>query len=162
MNFAPKVGPLVAEFLSGSTALLLGYFLLPYNFSLHSQAGFAIPAFALSAWIVGTFVDALRNLAVETLLDKRWELEWALFIHGNREHIAGIEEYFFSFYRIDMDIALAILLFLIAGPFIPYAFLNGPIASYSIKTCIALLVPMTIFFLDAISLRSEVRAYLKK
>ena len=126
MNFAPKVGPLVAEFLSGSTALLLGYFLLPYNFSLHSQAGFAIPAFALIAWILGTFIDAVRNLAVESLLDKWWEIDWKFFIHGNREHVAGIEEYFFSFYRIDMDIALAILLFLITGPFISYAFLRRP------------------------------------
>jgi hypothetical protein len=74
MNFAPKVGPLVAEFLAGSTALFLGYFLLPYNFSLRPEAGFAIPAFALLAWILGTFIDAVRNLAIESFLDNWWEI----------------------------------------------------------------------------------------
>lgn len=162
MNFAPKVGPLVAEFLSGSTALLLGYFLLPYKFDLHSEAGFAIPAFALLAWILGTFVDAVRNLAIESLFDVWWEIEWKCFIHGNREHIAGIEEYFFSFYRIDMDMALAILLFLVAGPFIPYVFLSGHVAYLSLGTSIAVALPMVVLFSDAVLLRNEVRKYMKK
>lgn len=162
MNFAPKVGPLVAELLSGFTALFLGYFLLPYKFELHAKPGIALPAFAISAWILGTFIDALRNLAIESLLDNWWRIDWKFFIHGNREHVAGVEEYFFSFYRIDMDMAAAILLFLILGPFIPYLFLNGPVVCYPIRTGLALVVPTVLFFVDAGLLRSEVRRYMNK
>jgi len=161
MNFAPKVGPLVAEFLSGSTALFLGYFLLPYKFQMHAEAGFAIPAFGLLAWILGTFIDAVRNLAIESLFDIWWEIDWKFFI-GNRDDVAGIEEYFFSFYRIDMDMAVAILLFLVAGPLVPYAFLDGPIVFYSIRTGVALTLLMAVFLLDGGLLRAEVRRYMKK
>lgn len=124
MSVAPKVGPLVAEFLSGATPLLLGYFLLPYPFTLHSEAGFAIPAFAILAWIAGSFLDAARNLVVESILDNWWPVEWKYLIEGERERIAAIEQHYLSFYQIDMDMTLAVVFFLVLGPLVPYMFLG--------------------------------------
>ena len=39
MNFAPKIGPLIAEFLSGFTVLILAYFTLPDSPSLLHDNG---------------------------------------------------------------------------------------------------------------------------
>jgi hypothetical protein len=115
MNFAPKVGPLVAELLSGVTALLIIYF----DFHGLSFKGFdeltsgAIIVLVVIAWIIGTFFDVVRN-HFEWAWDSRWfaehELNWAFFFRGDEKRLANLDQYFWSFYVLDADMALAIVL----------------------------------------------------
>ena len=163
MSFAPKGGPIVAEFLSGFTALLLGYFALSQHLDqplLHASAGIAIAASTLMAWLIGSFVDALRNFLVEGLLDRYWfAINWEFFVKGKQEEVANIEQYFFSFYMIDMDIAIAVVLFLGFGPCILSIITERPIPHFSLGQTILFSIGALIFFLDALSLRREMRKY---
>jgi hypothetical protein len=99
MDVGPKVGPLVAELLSGFTALLLAYFdcFGPALKPLHDLPGTTIFFFILLAWIVGTFFDLIRNL-LEWVWDCGWfvedELNWKFLIHGDESKVARLEHYY--------------------------------------------------------------------
>jgi hypothetical protein len=71
MNFGEKVGPLVAELLSGFTLLLLAYFTLAQRLTsfLHEDAAVILGAFTVIAWLIGTLIDALRNVLIEWIWD---------------------------------------------------------------------------------------------
>jgi hypothetical protein len=115
MNFAPKVGPLVAELLSGVTALIIIY----YDFhglsfkEFDELTGGAIVVLVIIAWIIGTFFDAVRN-HFEWVWDSRWmsehELNWAFFFRGDEKRLANLDQYFWSFYVLDADMVVAIVL----------------------------------------------------
>jgi len=119
---------------------LLAYFLFPRPpIQLPSnQSGLIIAAFTLIAWLLGTFIDALRNVAIERVLD--WfpplRIEWGFFIHGEHDKVARVEEYFFSFYKIDMDMALALTLFLSLSRHILSIFVQQSIGYYPPKVAI--------------------------
>jgi hypothetical protein len=163
MNLAPKVGPLVAELLSGFTALLLAFFLFPLHpIKLPSdQSGLIVAAFTLIAWLLGTFIDALRNLVIEHILDlvPPLKIEWDCLIHGKQEKVARLEEYFFAFYKIDMDMALALPLFLTLGTRILSTFVQQSVGYYPPRVGVILWPVMVIFVLDALTLRYEVVKY---
>jgi hypothetical protein len=120
MNFAPKVGPLVAELLSGVTALLIIYFdFHGFSFKEFDElTSGALVVLVVVAWIIGTFFDTLRN-HLEWLWDSRWfaehELNWAFFFRGDQKRLANLDQYFWSFYVLDADMVLAIFLSLAAS-----------------------------------------------
>jgi hypothetical protein len=163
MNFAPKVAPLVAELLSGFTIVLLSYFLFP----LHpiklpqGQSALIVAAFTLIAWLVGTLIDAMRNLLIEILLDliPPLRIQWDFLIHGDQEKVAKVEEYFFSFYKIDMDMAVALTLFLCLSNRVLSVFVQQSVGYYPPRVGIILWVVVLIFFLDALLLRYEMKKY---
>jgi hypothetical protein len=164
MDFAPKAGPVVAELLSGFTALLLGYFALPIksNSLLHPDSVLAAGALTLIAWLLGTFIDAVRNLVVEHVWD--WlpgqAVNWRFFVHGNEKEVANCERYFFSFYMVDVDMAIAVGSFLLAGPYIVSTVTGTPIDSYPFGIKALLTVVMLVFAADAVFLRNEIRDYI--
>lgn len=176
MNFTPKVGPLVAELLSGFTVLLLSYLALynnplllgylgrtnPLASALHDNLAAAIGIFFLSAWLLGTLFDVLRNL-----LEHVWDclfkppLNWEFFFYGNAEKLASLEHYFYSFYILDADMAIAIALFIGVGPSI----LSTMIGAVSLRFWIRyILLPIlgAIFALDAACLRYEIKRLLRE
>src|SRR5271169_42938 len=115
MNFGPKAGPLVAEFLSGVAFLVLVYFDL-HGFSfkeIDELSSGAIVLLVLVAWILGTFFDLISYL-----MEWVWDSEcltthafhWAFFFRGDKDRLANLEHYFWSFYLLDADMAIAILL----------------------------------------------------
>jgi hypothetical protein len=150
----------------GITIVLLGYFLFP----LHpiqlpvDQSALVVAAFTLIAWLLGTFVDALRNAVVEHLLDllPPLKIRWGFFIHGEQEKITRVEEYFFSFYRIDMDMAVAITLFLTLSTRVFSAFVQQSVGYYPPKVGLILWIVTLIFIWDALSLRYEVKKYINE
>ncbi len=166
MNFDPKVAPLVAEFLAGFTAVFLGYFALPHDTTrlLSENPGILAGAAAIIAWLLGTFVDALRNFVVEHLWDRfpAYQIDWNFLIRAEPDKVANLERYFFSFYRIDVDIALTILLFLIVGPVILCIITSEPVRYYSLGRNVVLFVVAAVFSLDACSLRREIKEYIEK
>lgn len=156
MNLAPKVGPLVAELLSGLAALLLIYFHV-HGFSfegIENLPSGAIILLAALAWISGTFFDLIRNL-FEWVWDCPWitrqKLNWRFFFSGPPEHLANLEHYFWSFYLLDADMAIAILLsLLLSRVFIP----NGHL---DLLWSLGFAFVAVLFAVDVILLRIEIK-----
>jgi hypothetical protein len=164
MNLAPKVGPLVAELLSGITALLIIYVAIHgLTFAGIDQfSNGAIVVLVLLAWILGTFFDLMRNL-----LEWVWDAErftnhplnWAFFFWGQRDRLEKLEHYFWSFYILDADMAIAILLSVFFSPFLR-RFYAGSIACYMWVLWLLLLVITFLFANDARLLRREIKLLL--
>jgi len=159
MNFAPKVGPLVAEILSGFAVLLLGYFAISRGdnipLTLHDTPAAAISIFALLAWLLGTFFDVLRNL-LEHILDCFSKINWEFFFEGSPEKIANLEHYFFSFYMLDADMTIGLVAFFALGRSVVTDILG---AKWSLPSTVYILIPIVaaVFALDAICLRFEIK-----
>jgi hypothetical protein len=164
MNFAPKVGPLVAELLSGFTALLLAYFALPQCPAslLHENSVLAAGTLTLIAWLLGTFIDAFRNLVVEHIWDwiPNYKLNWRFLVHGDPTRVANYEHFFLSFYMIDVDMALAIILFVLFGPCVLSVITSQPVPHYSLEKHALLVVVAFVFGLDGFFLRKEIKDYM--
>ena len=163
MNFAPKAGPLVAELLAGFTILLLAYFLFPrHPIELPTdQSALIVSAFTVVAWLLGTFIDATRNLVMEHVLD--WipplRINWSFLVYSEQEKIARIDEYFFAFYRIDMDMAIALALFLVASRRVLSIFVQQSVGYYPPRVGLILWLATLIFFSDGLCLRHEIKEY---
>lgn len=164
MNFALKVGPLVAEILSGFTALVLGYFdLNGLDFkTLKALSAPEIVGVFVLAWLLGTLFDVIRNL-LEWLWDCRRlvtkPLNWRFFFEGDEQRLANLEHYFYSFYMLDADMAISILLFVFLGRWI-ISVTIGPAHVYSEFVRGFLFFIATLFALDAMLLRWEIKRYL--
>jgi hypothetical protein len=164
MNFMPKAGPLVAELLSGVSALLIFYcdfYGLSFK-TIDELTSGAIVVLAILAWILGTFFDLIRNL-LEYVWDCRrftlHELNWAFFFRGDETRLANLEHYFWSFYLLDADMAIAILLSLAASPCIVFVS-AGAVRGKMWLIWSALLVVALMFANDARLLRHEIKALL--
>jgi hypothetical protein len=166
MNFDPKIAPLVAEFLAGFTAVFLGYFALPHDTTrlLSENPGILAGAAAIIAWLLGTFVDALRNCAVEPLCDRfpAYKIDWNFLMRAAPDKVASLERYFLSFYTIDVDMALTLLLFITFGPIILCVITGEPVHYYSLGRNLALFVVAAVFALDAYVLRQEIKEFIEK
>jgi hypothetical protein len=165
MNFAPKTGPIVAELLSGFTALLLAYFDL-HGFSfqeLHNLQGLDVIVIILIIWLLGTFIDVLRNL-LEHLWDCRWfvneDLNWDFFFHGEQGKLNNLDNYFWTFYVLDADLAIAILLFLFLGRQLLYMTL-GEAREFGWQIKVILSFVAALFAFDARSLRGEIKRLIR-
>jgi len=157
MNLSPKFGPLVAELLSGLTALFLVYIHLHgLSFTgIEELPSGAIIPLAVLAWISGTFFDVIRNLFVEWFLDHiaNEKVNWDFFFKGDRERLENLESYFWSFYLLDSDMAIAIFFATVLTIFIPHGFLDLR------WRCGCVLVAL-VFAWDAISLRKEIKGHI--
>lgn len=162
MNFIPKAGPLVAEILSGSAVLILGYFAITYGGqvppTLHENLAAAISMFALLAWLLGTFFDAVRNI-LEGIWGRLSPVQWDFFLHGASEELANLDHYFFSFYMLDADLAIGLSLYLVFGWYFIREVLGQevhlPGAIY-----VVLAIVVLVFAADARSLRCEIKKYI--
>src|SRR5208283_3786813 len=110
MPFAPKVAPLVAELLSGTAFILILYvsFRSISLTEINQLSNGAIIAFAIVAWLLGTFFDAIRNL-LESLWDRWKPINWRFFFDGEQTKLLNLDTYFWSFYMLDADITISIL-----------------------------------------------------
>jgi hypothetical protein len=119
MNLGPKIGPLVAELLSGIIALLIIYIAIHgLTFAgIDELSNGAIVVLGFLSWILGTFFDVLRNL-LEWLWDRRYPLNWAFFFRGDQGRLENLEHYFWSFYILDADVAISILFSVVVSVFI--------------------------------------------
>jgi hypothetical protein len=164
MEFAPKVGPLVAELLSGAAALLIFY----YDFhglafkGLDELTSGAIVVLIVLAWILGTFFDLIRN-QLESIWDchhlTTHELNWGFFFRGDEKRLAHLEHYYWSFYLLDADMAIAIALSLMFSVCILHLQII-PVHGHMFFIWGLLLIVASLFAIDAASLRWEIKRLL--
>ena len=111
------------------------------------------------AWLLGTFIDALRNVFLEEAWDRFQPVEWSFFVEGPADEISNLDHYFFSFYMADLDIAIGIALYLACGHFFITRVL-GLNAQYPCAVYLILGIVIVVFALDAWSLRCEIRKFI--
>jgi hypothetical protein len=130
MNIRPR--PLMCEILSGFT--LFGLLLWSYfranptrlDWILHPPSnispiivGFSAVGFLVS-WIIGNFLNMFRNL-LEHLIDRLSSepLNWDFFLKAEREKVDQLYDYFYSYYCLDFNFALGIVLLFISEVWLP-------------------------------------------
>lgn len=111
MNSSLKQQPLIAEVLPGLAVLAVlavSYCVThPQQLSelLHLPSagvivtGIGVGGFFLS-WIIGTFLDAVRN-ACEALLDMRWPIDWSFLFTASVDEIKKLDDSFLAYYFLD-------------------------------------------------------------
>lgn len=162
MNSSIKQQPLIAEILPGS--LISGLFLLAYSrnhsafWIYFTKGGFvhwlvASGLILLSSWIVGTFLDAIRNL-LEECWDEKWRMNWNFFFDADIGKVHQLEEYYYAYYTLDANFAIGLLIFGMAKLLNHRMALIGSLPGWSY---ILLVFVFIIFFLDACRLREEMR-----
>lgn len=123
MNQTLRPQPLMSEVLPGALTLGLVLFMLAIRnpFLLdHALAwdgariATAAGAFLLGAWIVGTFLDSIRNL-IEHVADCAGgsPLNWDFFFYGNRDKVAQLDEHYFAYYTAKANYVIGLVVALL-------------------------------------------------
>jgi hypothetical protein len=167
MDTTIKPRPLIGEILPGFT--VLGLFLFSY-FRAHldhldqliilikDHSTIIILASGLVfilSWIIGDFFDALRETLIERIFDCWQPLWWDFFFQGKREKVDQVEDYYYSYYEVSINFTVAIVIFIICEPlfYCTSAFIK-PLPWY---INLILFVVAIVFFLDARTLRCEIK-----
>ena len=159
MNFSLKPNPLIAVWLPGFTTLcaliLFGYHDEMSSYLNQSLSSGIVAALSFVAivfgFVVGELLDSVRDL-VEHLCDRlfpRIAINWDFFVSGEKQKVENLEEWFFTYYELDANLALGILTVLC----LPC--LSSVVIASWIR--LLLIVLFLIFSLSAILMRGEVK-----
>lgn len=120
MNFSLKPNPLIAVWLPGFATLLAIVFFQKAEYDqtlgkIISTTDSTFSAIALLAFgfVIGNFLDAVRDILEELLFDKLSRMNWAFFVSGREEHLRNLEEWFYTWYELDINLAIGTILFFI-------------------------------------------------
>jgi hypothetical protein len=126
-----KPQPLMAEVLPGFTVLLilgscyvighptripqLEQSILPkfLNGAAVIAGGFG---FLLTCWIVGTFLDTIRDL-IESAIDVKFPVNWSFLLQGPADTIQKLNDSWLAYYFLNGNMAIGLLLVAICGLF---------------------------------------------
>lgn len=149
MNFSLKPHQLVAHWVPGFVLLIVFPVLHPSIFdkvkpSLPSGDVLRGLVWAVLAFVLGQFLDAIRNL-LENVWDHWSNVEWAFFFHGEDARVEKLRTSYFTYYVFDHNLALTLLYFSIVRLGSRH-FLDG----------FLVLVATCIFVADAYLLRKEI------
>ena len=105
------------------------------------------------SFVVGQFLDAIREVILENFVFNRFcgEVRWEFFFEAKRESLENLEEWFYTWYEMDANLVVALVLAGIVG-------LIRGIPIYWLIWIGIIVVIAIIFFLDA----KELRTYTKK
>jgi hypothetical protein len=161
-----KPQPLIAEVLPGFTILFIlacAYFVEhPGTFTAMANSKNSATVISggliviLASWIVGTFLDAVRDL-IENRLDRRHPVNWAYLLSEPAESIQKLHDSWLAYYFLSGNMAIG--LFLVA------VLLISTIANESLKAthisvaCLAVIsVVAFVYGWNFWTLREEIRA----
>ena len=163
MNQTLRPQPLLSEVLPGALCLgLILYFVTMKSPGLvdkireieSAKLVLAAGAFLLGSWIVGTFLDSVRNL-FEYCWDRCWgALNWNFFFYAPRDKVAQFEESYYAYYTAKANYVFGLLAAL--------AFL-AVLSLLGLQTAIigSGVVVLVICLWDAIALRIEIKPLLQ-
>jgi len=166
-----KPKPLIGEILPGFTFLslvLYCYFTAhPCQFDWIISKGGAITIAAsglvlVVSWIIGDFFDAFREILEDQVLDRLQRLYWDFFFEADREKADQVEDYYYSYYELNINFAVAIFWFLLSE-FLFYLFGSTFIKLFPWYVNLIILPLVTVIFAwDAMILRGEIKKNLDK
>ncbi len=163
MNQTLRPQPLLSEVLPGALTLgLILYVIAVKDTALvdralqldAAQSTIAAGAFLLGSWMVGTFLDSVRNL-----LEHRWDhlygpLYWNFFFYGARDKVAQLDEHYFAYYTAKANYVIGLLAWLLF--FCGLSFLGLLCAAIVSGILIA-----GVCLVDAFLLRKEIKTLLQ-
>jgi hypothetical protein len=163
MNFPWKPHQLVGHWVPGF--VLLAILLLADAHAHHSAAlwskitsslgsNFAVILAIVVPFVIGEFLDCLRDL-LESLADKFSKINWDKLQSLSAEKQVIFEDYYFVYYVFNMNLSIG----LIAG-YLLTLFLGIFPSHYGCQFTLAVLIGVLVFFINACTLRIEIKKFL--
>ncbi len=175
-----RPGPLASEvipgtFVAGFLLLLWRFAVAPYYRSFLFRLAYAEGISSLLklggavalAWIIGTFIDAIRNCFIEDRINSWYpkakidDSNWRFFFDADPAKLAQFEQYYFSYYRIDINISIAIVMIFLFELLLQFfqCLTRTELTQYSLRFFLIfhflLLVFLLVFAADGVALRKE-------
>jgi hypothetical protein len=166
MNLSLKPNPLIALWLPGTLLVLTIAWTCPYitiqdknisklfydywgsiNVGLATLIIFII---SLLGFIVGELLDSVRDIIEEHIIDrfKKHRINWDYFFEGDEKKITNLEEWYYTYYELDFNSTIGILIIFILKIFC--------IVQISWIIILILIFPLSIFFFDMKIMRGEI------
>lgn len=169
MDSSIKPKPMIGEILPGFTFLVLFLFCYfrahpcQFEWILSMGGGVTIATSGLVlivSWIIGDIFDAIRDTLGEGIFDLLQPLWWDFFFKGDSDKVNLLEEYYFSYYKLDCNFVIGIALFLLSEWLFCKFDLTfiSPLPWYA--NVIILPVVAIVFFSDAMVLRHAMKKLL--
>jgi len=173
MNFSLKPHPLIAHWVPGFTVILIVSFSASnwnynclFNKIISNEANWArgvviILALAVAAFVIGEFLDSIRDLLVERYLDRKNPIEWDFFFRGdNKNELKNLMDNYFTYYVLNCNLALGIIVSLISIVLLWLLDLIKPPACCWILLGLLVIAAFLIFFIwDAMELRRDIKRH---
>jgi hypothetical protein len=163
MSFSLKPHPLIAHWVPGVAFLVLAwgsyhewtYLSLP---SVTSEAALLTLVASVMAFVIGAVFDAFRNSVIENRLDKTAgrKIEWNRLITADKEQLDRLENYYFTYYVLDWNLALCIFALLVIWLVVPPQKIEWGYLR------VVLIVVALLLSYDAMSLRGEIKEVFDK
>jgi len=173
MNFSLKPHQLVAHWVPGFVVLTMWLLADLHYANLHSSGshpyiafwtksnmffghGSAVVLSAIVSFVVGQFLDSLRNWA-EDFLDRKPEskIKWKMLKMLTKDELAIFEDYYFVYYVFSANLLIGLLI----GFFVTI-FLGVFPSDHYCLSAMPVAIGIIVFFRDARSLREEIRGFL--
>jgi hypothetical protein len=106
----------------------------------------SILVFVVAAFVVGQILDAVRDTLWERVFDRFRPLNWKFFFKGKGEDIDKLEAWFFTYYVLDINLFLGLLIVIIE------IFLTRTPCQVRVVAVIAAVV----FLVNGLTLRKEI------
>jgi succinate-acetate transporter protein len=168
MNFSLKPNPLIAIWLPGTALLIIIILTCPQIYDEKfiqylkghrslNIASISIILFIISifGFIIGELLDCIRDI-FEEIIEKilktsnkdSWRIGWNFFVNADKDKIANLEEWYYTYYELDSNIFIGILLLFLLQIF---SFIYIP-CTWNIT----LLIISLILIIDIIFMRKEI------
>ncbi len=120
--------------------------------------GFGIIALAILSYVIGQVFDALRDIfewvfyVIFSYLGWR-DVDWYFFVKGEQRYIAGVEDWFFTYYMLNFNLAFA----MISLNLVPWIVLSKGERWTSIVLVILFVADAAILRYDLVELTNDLR-----
>lgn len=159
MNFSLKPNPLIAILLPGFTTLVAIIFFKQAESPLVTvipnidHTTFDMILIVTFGFVLGNFLDAVRDV-LEGLFDMVSPIKWDFFISGPKNYLQNFEEWFYTWYELDLNLVLGTILFFICR--------WKSIFNQHIGFIIALIIFLIILSVSAVCMRIEVKTQIDR
>ncbi|MGO9480258.1 MAG: hypothetical protein ACLP05_00560 [Candidatus Kryptoniota bacterium] len=160
MNISLKPSPIIAIWLPGFAFTLFVLFSLnSWDFQKIISGQFvqggisfwSVVVVIVISFIVGQFLDAVRDILLENLVFKHicGEVKWKFFFEAEEKYLEKLDEWFYTWYEMDANMVVAIVVAAVLD-FLRQIHVN-------FLAWIIMVVATVFFFLDAKELRRDIK-----
>ncbi len=121
MNFSLKPHPLIAHWVPGFMVIFIVSFSVSnwdytclFNKIISSEAtgsrgALIILTLAVAAFVIGEFLDSVRDLVIERCLDCQGPIQWDFFFKADKNSLRNLMDNYFTYYVLNWNLALGII-----------------------------------------------------
>ncbi|MGD1046719.1 MAG: SET domain-containing protein-lysine N-methyltransferase [Bacteroidota bacterium] len=167
MNLSLKPHPLVAQWVPGFTLLCVIFFVAYLRchilfLTVFNELGAPLSIFvaAVIGFVIGQLLDATRDI-LEDVWDEKYPpaINWRFFFDGDSTKLKNLEEWYFTWYSLDANIAIALILFIPSNILL---MINPELRMVGILVMSIVIISFVIFFRDASILRANIKSYISE